>query len=101
MCRSPARAGVGRVNRTLGERGSCSPIPQATSTYPFPGHGRGLLGAGCIHWKSPCFLAEGAPEKDAVARANVYAALSTTRVGTQKSFLRRVDFEAAWAQVTR
>jgi ribokinase len=44
------------------------------------------------------FLAEGAPEKDAVARANLYAALSTTRIGTQKSFLKGADFEAEWAR---
>jgi ribokinase len=44
------------------------------------------------------FLAEGVPEKDALARANLYAALSTTRVGTQKSFPLRADFEAEWAR---
>jgi len=44
------------------------------------------------------FLAEGVAETEAVARANLYAGLSTTRVGTQKSFLRRADFEAAWAR---
>jgi ribokinase len=42
------------------------------------------------------FLAEGIPEKDALARANLYAALSTTRVGTQKSFPKRDEFEAGW-----
>ena len=35
--------------------------------------------------------------KDAVARASLYAALSTTRVGTQKSFPRRTEFAAEWA----
>ena len=44
------------------------------------------------------FLAEGTAEKEAVARANLYAGLSTTRIGTQKSFLKRADFEAQWAQ---
>jgi ribokinase len=44
------------------------------------------------------FLAEGLPERDAAARASLYAALSTTRVGTQKSFPRRADFEAEWAR---
>ena len=42
------------------------------------------------------FLAEGVPEPEAVARANLYAALSTTRVGTQKSFPRRAEFDTAW-----
>jgi ribokinase len=44
------------------------------------------------------FLAEGAPEHAAVRRANLYAALSTTRVGTQKSFPGRADFETEWAR---
>jgi len=32
------------------------------------------------------FLSEGFPEEEALPRANLYAALSTTTVGTQKSF---------------
>ena len=44
------------------------------------------------------FLAEGIPERDAVARASLYAALSTTRVGTQKSFPRRAELEAEWTK---
>jgi len=46
------------------------------------------------------FLAEGAAERDAIRRANLYAALSTTRAGTQKSFATREEFEAEWARVT-
>jgi len=42
------------------------------------------------------FLAEGRPEREAVAQANLYAALSTTKVGTQKSFATRAGFEAEW-----
>ena len=41
------------------------------------------------------FLIEGVPEREAVRRANLYAALSTTRVGTQKSFPTRAEFDAA------
>jgi ribokinase len=42
------------------------------------------------------FLAGGASEADAIAQANVYAALSTLGVGTQKSFVTRERFlEAA------
>jgi len=37
-------------------------------------------------------------EKDAVTRANLYAVLSTTGIGTQKSFLQREAFDAAWAE---
>jgi sugar/nucleoside kinase (ribokinase family) len=44
------------------------------------------------------FLGEGVPEPAALARANLYAALSTTRIGTQKSFPRRAEFEAEWDQ---
>lgn len=42
------------------------------------------------------FLGEGTPEKEAVRRANLYAALSTTGVGTQKSFYDRARFDAEW-----
>jgi ribokinase len=40
------------------------------------------------------FLGEGLPEKEAISQACLYASLSTTKVGTQKSFLKRADFEA-------
>jgi ribokinase len=43
------------------------------------------------------FLGEGIAEKEAVRRANLYAALSTTGVGTQKSFYDRGRFDAEWA----
>ena len=44
------------------------------------------------------FLAEGLPEKTAIARASLFAALSTTRVGTQKSFPQRAELEAEWVR---
>jgi len=44
-----------------------------------------------------CFLAEGLPEMEAIARANLYAALSTLGAGTQKSFVTRERFNAEWA----
>jgi ribokinase len=43
------------------------------------------------------FLGEGMPEEEAVRRANLYAGLSTTRIGTQKSFCSRPAFDAEWA----
>jgi ribokinase len=43
------------------------------------------------------FLAEGVPEIEAVRRANLYAGLSTTGVGTQKSFYDRARFDTEWA----
>ena len=45
---------------------------------------------------SPCSSARGLSERDAIARANLYAALSTTGVGTQKSFVTRQRFEDEW-----
>ena len=42
------------------------------------------------------FLTEGFSEKEALLRASLYAALSTTRIGTQKSFWRRAEFEQEW-----
>ena len=42
------------------------------------------------------FLAEEMPELEAVRRANLYAGLSTTGVGTQKSFYDRERFDAEW-----
>ncbi len=42
------------------------------------------------------FLSEGLPEKEALTRANLYAALSTTKAGTQKSFCSRAEFEREW-----
>ena len=43
------------------------------------------------------FLGEGLPESEAVRRANLYAGLSTTGVGTQKSFYDRARFDTEWA----
>ncbi len=66
---------------------------------PFPVTSVDTTGAGDAFIGSfAVFLAEGMQEKDALARANLYAALSTARVGTQKSFPTRAEFEAEWAQ---
>jgi ribokinase len=43
------------------------------------------------------FLGEGLPEREAVRRANLYAGLSTTGIGTQKSFYDRARYDADWA----
>ena len=43
------------------------------------------------------FLGEGFSEREALRRANLYAGLSTTGVGTQKSFFSREKFESEWA----
>jgi ribokinase len=92
--------GFHRVVVTLGARGSLV-AGSAGHKYvpPFPVTSVDTTGAGDAFIGSfSVFLAEGVPEEDAAARANLYAALSTTRVGTQKSFPRRADFEAEWAR---
>jgi ribokinase len=90
--------GFQRVIITLGERGSVvadaaghalvPPFPVAT--LDTSGAGDAFIGSLAV------FLAEGVTERDALARANLYAALSTMRIGTQKSFPRRADFETEW-----
>ena len=45
------------------------------------------------------FLGCGCPESEAIARSNMYAALSTLAVGTQTSFMSREAFEAEWVKV--
>jgi ribokinase len=70
-----------------------------TLVPPFPVAAADTTGAGDAFIGSlAVFLGEGVPEPAALARANLYAALSTTRIGTQKSFPRRAEFEAEWDQ---
>jgi ribokinase len=94
------RKGFRRVVITLGERGSLIAGPEGhVHVPPFQVTSVDTTGAGDAFIGSlAVFLAEGMPEKDALARANLYAALSTTRVGTQKSFPTRADFQAEWAR---
>lgn len=91
--------GFRRVVLTLGARGalfadSTGQVhvpPFSVTAVDTTGAGDAFIGSLAV------FLAEGLLEKDAVARASLYAALSTTRVGTQKSFPRRTEFAAEWA----
>ena len=93
--------GFRRVVITLGARGSL--LADATGHVhiePFKVKAVDTTGAGDAFIGSlAVFLAEGLPEKEAVARASLYAALSTTRVGTQKSFPRRAELEAELARL--
>jgi ribokinase len=90
--------GVRRAIITLGAKGSL--LAGRTSMEhvpPFPVKSIDSTGAGDAFIGSfAVFLAEGAGEHEAVRRANLYAALSTTSVGTQKSFYDRARFEAEW-----
>ena len=90
--------GIDRVIVTLGSRGAliagdeeCALVPAfAVAATDTTGAGDAFIGSFAT------FLAEGADERDAVARANLYAGLSTTAVGTQKSFRVRAEFEREW-----
>jgi len=92
--------GLRRVVLTLGARGSmiagadgCTHVPPVTvSPVDTTGAGDAFIGSLAV------FLAEGQLERDAVAGANLYAALSTTRIGTQKSFPSRSEFESERTQ---
>lgn len=92
--------GFRRVLVTLGSRGSLLASSEGYAHIPsFQVDAIDTTGAGDAFIGSlAVFLAEGLPEKDAVARANLYAGLSTTGVGTQKSFPKRAQFDAQWAQ---
>jgi ribokinase len=91
-------AGIGRVIVTLGSRGALLSGPEGTvhvpavevETIDSTGAGDAFIGSFAT------FLAEGLGEVEAVRRASLYAALSTTKVGTQKSFCDRATFERAW-----
>ncbi len=92
-------SGIRRVIITLGANGSLLAggegsehvAPFAVNSVDSSGAGDAFIGSFAV------FLAEGVAEKDAVRRANLYAGLSTTGVGTQKSFYERARFEADWA----
>ncbi len=91
--------GIRRVIITLGANGSllagCGISehvpPFAVKSLDSSGAGDAFIGSFAV------FLAEGVPELEAVRRANLYAGLSTTGVGTQKSFYDRARFDAEWA----
>jgi len=91
-------SGIGRVIITLGANGSLLAGSEGMEHVPAynvksvdsTGAGDAFIGSFAT------FLGEGLPEKEAVKRANLYAGLSTTGVGTQKSFYERARFDAEW-----
>ncbi|MGC2474632.1 MAG: ribokinase [Candidatus Sulfotelmatobacter sp.] len=91
--------GINRVIITLGANGSLLAsrdeiehiAPFAVKSIDSTGAGDAFIGSFAV------FLGEGLPEKEALRRANLYAALSTTGVGTQKSFYKRSNFDAEWS----
>jgi ribokinase len=92
------RQGMKRVVLTLGERGILLASAEGAELIPaFKVNAIDTTGAGDAFIGSfAAFLGGGFPEKEALTRANLYAALSTTRVGTQKSFATRAEFEEQW-----
>jgi ribokinase len=91
--------GIRRVIITLGANGSLLATRDGSQHVPpFSVNAIDSTGAGDAFIGSfAVFLGEGVPEKEAVRRANLYAGLSTTGVGTQKSFYDRARFDAEWA----
>ena len=91
--------GIRGVIITLGANGSLLAgrgvsqhvAPFAVKSVDSSGAGDAFIGSFAV------FLAEGVAELDAVRRANLYAGLSTTGVGTQKSFYDRARFDAEWS----
>jgi len=90
--------GVKRVILTLGANGSLLAGRESMEHLPaFPVKSIDSTGAGDAFIGSfAVFLGEGLPEREAVRRANLYAGLSTTGVGTQKSFYDRARYDAEW-----
>jgi len=91
--------GIKRVIITLGANGSLLAGRDITEHLPaFPVKSIDSTGAGDAFIGSfAVFLGEGLPEREAVRRANLYAGLSTTGIGTQKSFSDRTRFDSEWA----
>jgi ribokinase len=96
--RKMLNGGIRRVIITLGSNGSLVAGADGEQHVPaFPVATLDSTGAGDAFIGSfSVFLAEGLSEIDAVRKANLYAGLSTTKVGTQKSFYERQAFEKEW-----
>jgi ribokinase len=94
------RRGFTRVVLTLGARGallaeageSVHVPPFDVPTVDSTGAGDAFIGSLAV------FLAEGMSARDAVTRANLYAALSTMQMGAQKAFPTRTQLEMEWSR---
>lgn len=87
--------GIPRVIVTLGVNGALLATSDTLELIPaYRVQTKDTTGAGDAFIGSfATFLSEGIPEKEAISQACLYASLSTTKVGTQKSFLNRTEFE--------
>ncbi len=95
--------GFRRVVITLGANGALAASPEGDEHIaPYAVEAVDSSGAGDAFIGSfAYFLASGRDEREAIARANVYAALSTLNIGTQMSFAPKKRFESAWAAAGR
>lgn len=90
--------GLRRVLITVGRSGALLASPEGCElfggvevpTKDTTGAGDAFIGSLAV------FLAEGREERQSIRRANLYAALSTMKVGTQKSFITRDQLEQEW-----
>ncbi|MGO9125769.1 MAG: ribokinase [Terriglobales bacterium] len=96
-------SGIRRVIITLGANGSLLAGREGMEHVPaFSVKSVDSTGAGDAFIGSfAAFLGEGLPEREAVRRANLYAGLSTTSAGTQKSFYDRSRFDVEWRSRSR
>jgi len=84
---------LGANGALLGSREGCEHVaPFKVDAVDSTGAGDAFIGSFAV------FLGEGVPEKEAVRRANLYAGLSTTGIGTQKSFFDRGRFDGEWSR---
>jgi ribokinase len=95
--------GARRAIITLGSQGALlAGLEAAEHIPPFAVEPVDTTGAGDAFIGSlAVFLASGFEEREAIARSNLYAALSTLAVGTQKSFVTLERFESEWARLGR
>jgi ribokinase len=86
--------GLSRVIVTLGANGALYGdqhiAPFSVEPLDTTGAGDAFIGSLAV------FLSSGYSELEAISRANLYAALSTLAIGTQKSFVDAARFNAEW-----
>jgi len=100
---SLVKDGPANIIITMGSAGALLATPSETRFIEaYPVNSVDTTGAGDAFIGSfATFLLEGYAAADAISRACLYAALSTTKVGTQKSFPSRAEFDRHYQQAAR